>query len=217
MIHADGYHLDDAQQDPLNWNLYTEGEPEMGGWRMFYPWHSRWAGNSSSNAMCYLRDIPPTTTSGRRSAIQAGRLRTCCRTSSDRRTRNGASPYHGTGGPLNVADLQPQPVTDVFIDAGLETGPRVQQKDFNGESPEGVGPFQVTQKGGRRCSTARGYLKPVRSRQNLTVITDASRDTRPVRRQARGRRRYRHQGALRKVGAEQEVILSAGAIQSPRL
>ena len=120
----------------------------------------------------------------------------------------GASPYHGTGGPLNVADLRsPNRLTDVFIDAGLEAGLAF-NKDFNGESPEGVGPFQVTQKGGRRCSTARGYLKPVHSRPNLTVITDAY-ATRVL---FEGKRavgvEYRHQGALRKVGAKREVVLS---------
>lgn len=158
----------------LNWNFYTEGEPEMGGRRMFWPRGRTLGGSSSSNAMCYLRGHPADydewAALGNPGWSFADVLPYFKRSENQER---GASPYHGTGGPLNVADLRsPNRLTDVFIDAGLEAGLAF-NKDFNGESPEGVGPFQVTQKGGRRCSTARGYLKPVRSRPNLTVITDA--------------------------------------------
>lgn len=202
----------------LNWNFYTEGEPEMGGRRMFWPRGRTLGGSSSSNAMCYLRGHPADydewAALGNPGWSFADVLPYFKRSENQER---GASPYHGTGGPLNVADLRsPNRLTDVFIDAGLETGLPF-NKDFNGESAEGVGPFQVTQKDGRRCSTARGYLKPVRSRPNLTVITDAY-ATRVL---FEGQRavgvEYRHQGVLRKVGATQEVILSAGSIQSPRL
>lgn len=202
----------------LNWNYYTEGEPEMGGRRMFWPRGRTLGGSSSSNAMCYLRGHPADydewASLGNPGWSFADVLPYFKRSENQER---GASPYHGTGGPLNVADLRsPNRLTDVFIDAGLEAGLKF-NKDFNGESPEGVGPFQVTQKNGRRCSTARGYLKPVRSRPNLTVITEAY-ATRVL---FEGKRavgvEYRHQGALRKVGAKKEVILSAGAIQSPRL
>jgi choline dehydrogenase len=202
----------------LNWNFYTEGEPEMGGRRMFWPRGRTLGGSSSSNAMCYLRGHPADydewAALGNPGWSFADVLPYFKRSENQER---GASPYHGTGGPLNVADLRsPNRLTDVFIDAGLEAGLAF-NKDFNGESPEGVGPFQVTQKGGRRCSTARGYLKPVHSRPNLTVITDAY-ATRVL---FEGKRavgvEYRHQGALRKVGAKREVVLSAGSIQSPRL
>lgn len=202
----------------LNWNLYTEHEPEMNGRRMFWPRGRTLGGSSSSNAMCYLRGHPADydewAVLGNPGWSFSDVLPYFKRSEHQER---GASEYHGVGGPLNVADLRsPNRLTDVFIDAGLEAGLPF-NKDFNGASPEGVGPFQVTQKNGRRCSTARGYLKPVRSRPNLTVITEAY-ATRVLFEQNRAVGvEYRHRGALRKVGAKQEVILSAGAIQSPRL
>ena len=202
----------------LNWNLYTEREPEMGGRRMFWPRGRTLGGSSSSNAMCYLRghpgDYDEWAALGNPGWSYADVLPYFKRSENQER---GASPYHGTGGPLNVADLRsPNRLTEVFINAGREAGLPL-NKDFNGERPEGVGQFQVTQKNGRRCSTARGYLKPVRSRPNLTVITDAY-ATRVL---FDGKRavgvEYRHQNVLRSVGATREVIVSAGAIQSPRL
>ena len=202
----------------LNWNLYTEREPEMGGRRMFWPRGRMLGGSSSSNAMCYLRGHPADydewAALGNPGWSFDDVLPYFKRSENQER---GPSPYHGTGGPLNVADLRsPNRLTDVFVDAGVEAGLPF-NKDFNGENPEGVGPFQVTQKNGRRCSTARGYLKPVRSRPNLTVITDAY-ATRVL---FEGNRAVgvecRHRGAVLRAGAKKEVILSAGAIQTPRL
>ena len=202
----------------LNWNFYTEGEPEMGGRRMFWPRGRTLGGSSSSNAMCYLRGHPADydewAALGNPGWSFADVLPYFKRSENQER---GPSEFHGVGGPLNVADLRsPNCLTDVFIDAGLEAGLPF-NKDFNGASSEGVGPFQVTQKDGRRCSTARGYLKPVRSRANLTVMTDAY-ATRVLFEQNRAVGvEYRHGSALRSVATKQEVILSAGAIQSPRL
>lgn len=202
----------------LNWNFYTQGEPEMGGRRMFWPRGRTLGGSSSSNAMCYLRGHPADydqwAALGNPGWAFADVLPYFKRSQNQER---GGSEYHGTGGPLNVADLRsPSPLTKVFIDAGVEVG-LPYTVDFNGPKPEGVGPFQVTQKCGRRCSTARGYLAPARSRTNLTVITEAH-ATRVLFEQKRALgMEYRHQGRLQEVRARQEVILSAGAIQSPQL
>ncbi len=206
----------------LNWNFYTQGEPEMGGRRMFWPRGRTLGGSSSSNAMCYLRghprDYDEWAALGNPGWSYADVLPYFRRSENQER---GASEYHGVGGPLNVADLRsPSPLTRVFVEAGQETG-LPYNIDFNGSNPEGVGPFQVTQKDGRRCSTARGYLKPACARANLTVITGAH-ATRVLFDQRRavgveytipgGR-----QGGVQQVKAGREVILSAGAIQSPRL
>ena len=202
----------------LNWNFYTQDEPEMGGRRMFWPRGCTLGGSSSSNAMCYLRGHPDDydqwAALGNPGWSFADVLPYFIRSQNQER---GASAYHGTGGPLNVADLRsPSPLTQVFIDAGVEAG-LPYNTDFNGPNPEGVGPFQVTQKDGRRCSTARGYLAPARARANLTVITGALatqilfENTRAVGVE------FRHRARLQHVSARLEVILSAGAIQSPRL
>lgn len=202
----------------LNWNFYTQGEPEMGGRRMFWPRGRTLGGSSSSNAMCYLRghpnDYDQWAALGNPGWSFADILPYFKRSQNQER---GASAYHGTGGPLNVADLRsPSPLTRVFIEAGVEAG-LPYNSDFNGPNPEGVGPFQVTQKDGRRCSTARGYLVPARARANLTVITGAHATQVLFENNRAVGVEYKHQGSLQQVSARLEIILSAGAIQSPRL
>lgn len=202
----------------LNWNFYTQGEPETGGRRMFWPRGRTLGGSSSSNAMCYLRGHPDDydqwAALGNPGWSFADVLPYFKRSQNQER---GASAYHGTGGPLNVADLRsPSPLTQVFIDAGVQAG-LPYNNDFNGVNPEGVGPFQVTQKDGRRCSTARGYLAPARARANLTVITEAHATQVLFKNNRAVGVEYQNQGRLQQVRANLEVILSAGAVQSPRL
>jgi choline dehydrogenase len=202
----------------LNWNFYTQGEPELAGRRLFWPRGRTLGGSSSSNAMCYLRGHPADydqwAALGNPGWSFAEVLPYFKRSENQER---GASEFHGVGGPLNVADLRsPSRLTDVFVHAGMEAGLR-RNDDFNAAHPEGVGPFQVTQINGRRCSTARGYLQQALGRANLTVLTGAY-ATRVL---FAGERAvgvaYRRQGRMQEVKARREVILSAGAIQSPRL
>jgi len=129
----------------------------------------------------------------------------------------GADEYHGSGGPLNVADLRsPNPFVKVFLEAARQAGLPA-NGDFNGASQEGAGPYQVTQKNGERCSSASAYIGPARSRSNLAVITGA-RATRVL---FEGTRAigvaYRGPGGDTEVRAAKEVVLSAGALQSPQL
>jgi choline dehydrogenase len=202
----------------LNWNFYTQGEAELAGRRLFWPRGRTLGGSSSSNAMCYLRGHPADydqwAALGNPGWSFAEVLPYFKRSENQER---GASEFHGVGGPLNVADLRsPSRLTDVFVNAGVEAGLQ-RNDDFNGGVPEGVGPFQVTQINGRRCSTARGYLQQALGRTNLTVLTGAH-ATRVL---FAGNRAvgvsYRRQGRMQEVKARREVILSAGAIQSPRL
>jgi hypothetical protein len=126
-------------------------------------------------------------------------------------------PLHGQGGPLNVADLRsPSPFGRVFIDAAVQAGFR-EVADFNTGDQEGVGAYQVTQKGGERCSAARAYLEPARSRPNLTVFTGAH----VLKVKLAGGRatgvEFGMDGLLQTASAAREVILCAGALQSPQL
>jgi len=129
----------------------------------------------------------------------------------------GSSEYHGTDGPLNVADLRlVNPVSRAFVEAGKELGFPV-NKDFNGAEQEGFGLYQVTQKNGQRCSTATAYLKPVLNRKNLTVQTGAHvtrllfENTRAVGVE------YVKDGRREQARADKEIILSGGAVNSPQL
>jgi choline dehydrogenase-like flavoprotein len=134
------------------------------------------------------------------------------RKAEDNDTYNNA--YHGQGGPLGVSQPRaPLPICDAYFEAAAELGiPR--NHDMTGESQDGVGFYQLTQKHARRSSTSVAYLEPARNRSNLTVKTGVQ-----VRRVIVENHRAvgveLMDGA--RVMAEQEVILSSGAIGSPRL
>ena len=129
----------------------------------------------------------------------------------------GGDELRGSGGPLNVADMpEHHELLDAFIDAGVECGyPR--NPDYNGADQEGFGYYQVTQKNGRRHSTATAFLDPVRNRPNLHIETGAL----GGRVLLDGKRAvgvaYQVNGQAREARAGREVLLSAGAVQSPQL
>jgi choline dehydrogenase len=131
--------------------------------------------------------------------------------------QRGADRYHGVGGPLSVSDpSEPHPLCEAFIDAAEQCGyPR--NDDFNGASQEGFGYVQVTQRKGRRSSTATGYLRKARGRANLTVVT-RTHATRVLFSDHRACGvEYLHEGTRRSANARAEVILAAGAFNSPQL
>jgi choline dehydrogenase len=130
----------------------------------------------------------------------------------------GADALHGAGGPLGVSDvrLRQRQLCDAFIEACTHAGiPR--SADFNGPEQEGAGYYQLTNRNGRRCSTAVGYLKPARSRRNLTIVTGALVHGLELDgRRATGVRCGR-KGGIETISARREVILAAGAIGSPQI
>jgi choline dehydrogenase len=130
----------------------------------------------------------------------------------------GADDYHGTGGPLGVSDvrLRQNQMCEAFI-AACEAAGIPRNRDFNGADQEGAGYFQLTNRNGRRCSAAVAYLKPARSRPNLSIITGALvRQIRLEGRRATGVE-YERGGRVETVHAAGEVVLSAGAIGSPHI
>jgi choline dehydrogenase len=130
----------------------------------------------------------------------------------------GADEYHGAGGPLGVSNvrLSQNAICDAFI-AGCEAAGIKRNDDFNGADQEGVGYFQLTNRNGRRCSSAVAYLNPAKSRPNLTIITRAQVEHLIL----DGKRitgvRYAEHGAPKTAHARREIILSAGAIGSPQI
>ena len=123
---------------------------------------------------------------------------------------------HAEGGPLHVTDMEGHQLTEIAIQACEQAGlPR--REDLNGADQEGVGWFQVTQKGGWRCSTAKAYLHEAMRRPNLQVLTRAQ----AARVLFEGRRavgvEYVRGGAKAVVRARAEVLLAGGAVNSPQL
>ncbi|NNE52996.1 MAG: choline dehydrogenase [Sulfitobacter sp.] len=123
----------------------------------------------------------------------------------------------GKNGPLSVQTSRlSRKIVDLWVDAAEAAGyPR--NPDYNGEDQEGVGYFQLTMKGGQRCSSAKAYLKPARGRHNLEVITDAQTERLLIEEgRAVGVRARLPQG-MTDIRARREVVLSAGAIGSPQI
>jgi choline dehydrogenase len=202
----------------VNWDYSTEPEPNLGNRRLWWPRGKVLGGSSSINAMCYIRghrsDYDEWAALGAEGWDWDSVLPYFKRAEHNER---GADAFHGTGGPLNVDDLRHHnPLSDVFLAASAEAG-FAANRDFNGERQDGFGYYQVTQKDGARCSTAAGYLTPVRGRANLTVLTGAL--TRRV--LLDGPRavgvEYLHRGAVQRAEAAREVILCGGALNSPQV
>ena len=125
--------------------------------------------------------------------------------------------FHGQNGPLNVANIRHK---NKPVDDFVETGSSVFgfNEDFNGESQEGIGYYQTTQKNGKRCSAAKAYLVPALERDNLTVLTDTNvnkilvNDSR-----ATGVSCIGEDGEEFTLNATKEVLLSSGAFGSPQV
>ena len=129
----------------------------------------------------------------------------------------GEDEYHGTGGPLSVSDLRfKNPLSHMFIDAARALGLPVND-DFNGKTQEGVGFYQVTQRDGRRCSSAVAYLAPAKERKNLTIVTGAQVDKLLIENKRVIGVQYGNSDGTVMLKANREVLLSAGALQSPHL
>ena len=202
----------------VNWDYYTEPEPQLGGRRLWWPRGKVLGGSSSINAMCYIRgDARDYDEWAQRigdprwawNAVLPHFLR------SEGNTR-GASALHGANGLLGVSDLRHHnPLSQVAIDAARAAGIPTTD-DFNGPAQEGFGYYQVTQRNGARCSTAAGYLRAARGRPNLTVRTRAVTQRVLISGSQATGVDYRHHGRLKRAEARQ-VILCGGAINSPQL
>jgi choline dehydrogenase-like flavoprotein len=203
----------------LDWDFETEPEPGCAGRRLYVPRGRMLGGSSSMNAMLYVRGRPLDydlwVAAGAEGWGWDDVLPYFLRAEHNER---GASEFHATGGPLNVADQRsPRPLAQQLI-AACEAAGIPYAGDCNGPEQDGVSMFQVTQRDGRRWSTADAYLRPALERPNLEVITGAH----VLALELDGDRvtgvRYRdRRGHEQRAGAEREVILSAGAIGSPQL
>ena len=202
----------------INWDYYTEPQAQLDNRRLWWPRGRVLGGSSSINAMCYIRGDARDYDEWAQLAGDA-RWRWPEVLPYFRRAEGntrGADALHGNDGPLAVQDLRSRNVlSQAFVDAALACGHPL-NADFNGSEQRGVGFYQVTQKDGARCSTAAGYLRPVRDRANLQVRTRAQ--TQRVLLDG-GRAHgvvFKHRGRLERAEAG-EVILCGGAINSPQL
>ncbi|PHP26418.1 GMC family oxidoreductase [Limimaricola cinnabarinus] len=203
----------------VNWRFHTVPQKHLDNRAVWYPQGKTLGGSSSINAMIYIRcqaeDYDNWAALGNEGWSYDEVLPYFRRAEDNDRL---ADEYHGDGGPLWVSDqVGPHKITRAFVKAvqqwGLPYNP-----DFNGETMYGAGLYQVTCRNGRRRSAAVSYLNPIRERKNLTIETGA-RVTRLVIENGRatGVELAGKGGSTRIERAAAEVIVSAGAINSPRL
>jgi choline dehydrogenase len=209
-----------GKQGPHNWGFWTEPEPNLNDRRLWWPRGKGWGGSSSINGMIYIRgharDYDQWRQMGLAGWAYADVLPYFKRSET---LEGGGDAWHGGEGPLHVSKAaSPNPIYKASIAAGREAGYPLTE-DFNGFQQEGFGPYQLTIRDGQRWSAARAYLHPVLSRPNLTCLTGA-RTTRIL---VEGGRAVGVEileakaKATRKVYADAEVLLCAGAVQSPHI
>ncbi len=203
----------------LSWNYWSEPEPGLGGRRLWLPRGKCLGGTSSINGMVYSRghprDYDEWAALGAAGWNWAEVLPYFLRSETSWR---GAGEWHGGEGPLAVSPVDAAgPLFDATMETARRLGHVVSDDQHGAEGGEGFAPPEVTVANGRRASTASQYLRPAMRRPNLRVMTGASalrvvlEGGRAVGVEIAGR------GGRRVVRADREVIVSAGAYNSPKL
>lgn len=201
-----------------NWQFYTDPEPNLNGRKMYWPRGRTLGGSSSINGLVYVRGQAEDYDHWAALGNQGWSWRDVLPYFIKAETNVGiGGAYHGSSGPLHVSPIKEKhELVEAFIAGAGELGIPY-NGDFNGATQEGVGYYQLTSRNGLRCSTAVGYLKPARKRSNLVVETEAFASRILFAGNTATGVRYRQRGTECTVYAEKEVILCAGAIQSPQL
>ena len=206
-----------------NWAFETVPQKELNNRKGYQPRGKALGGSSAINAMVYTR--------GNKRDYDFWREELGCKgwsysellpyfKKSENNIR-GEDYYHGSEGPLHVSDVvEPHDITEKWIHSGVLQGVDF-NSDFNGEKQAGIGPYQVTQfhgkKQGQRCSSAAAYLHSIPERDNLTIITDAHATKVIFENKKAIGVEFIKKDSYQSVYCRKEVILSAGAFQSPQL
>ena len=204
---------------PYNWGFWTEPEPHLDNRKLWWPRGKGLGGSSSINGMIYIRgharDYDQWRQMGLAGWSYAEVLPYFKRSEG---FEGGADAWHGGDGPLHVSKASSKhKIYSAAVEAGAQAGHPVTQ-DFNGFQQEGWGPYQLTIKKGRRWSSSAAYLQPVLNRPNLTVQTGARTQRIVIENgKAVGVEISVDGGAPKTVYADAEVLLCAGAVQSPQV
>ncbi len=217
-IHIPVGYIKTLDMPGLNWRFETEPEEGTRNRAIPIPRGRVLGGSSSINGMVYVRgqplDYDTWSQLGNRGWSYESVL-PYFRKSENYESSN--DPWRGKGGPLNTADgPERAELLDAIMNAAEECG-YPKNPDYNSGDQEGFGYFQVTQKNGRRWSTARAFLEPALKRSNLRLETDAHTTRVIVEDRRAAGVAYRQGGTERTVRAGREVLLAAGAVQSPQI
>jgi choline dehydrogenase len=202
----------------LNWCFETDPDPHMNDRRIYWPRGKTLGGSSSINGLIYIRgqreDYDHWAALGNPGWGYDDVLPYFKRSEGNQR---GADAWHGGDGPLAVSDIGAKnELIEAFIRGAAECG-IARNDDFNGAVQEGAGYYQLTTARGLRCSTAKAYLAPARKRPNLCVLTGAHATAIVLDGLRAVGVRYRRGDGEHQARCRGEVLLCAGAIQSPQL
>ena len=201
-----------------NYGFETVPQPGLNGRRGYQPRGKVLGGSSSINAMLYVRghrtDYDHWAALGNAGWSYADVLPYFKRAEANEQFDGH---FHGATGPLGVTyPRHTSPMNELFLEAARSRGLRA-NPDYNGEEQEGCFLFQVTHRNGERCSAAKAYVTPHRSRPNLNVLTNAVSARIVVENGRATGIEYWQDGVRRRVRARREVIVSCGAFGSPQL
>ncbi|MEM6651536.1 MAG: choline dehydrogenase [Pseudomonadota bacterium] len=208
-------------ENPQNWGFWTTPQKHMDNRKLWWPRGRGWGGSSSINGMIYIRGHARDYDQWRQTGLTGwGFADVLPYFRKSEGYERGADAFHGGDGPLRVSDSPLEDrLYDMFVRAGVEAG-YPQTADFNGPQQEGFGPYQRTIHEGERWSASYAYLRPIDGeRPNLTILSTAL-VSRVVFRggKAYGVETVAKRGAQPElIHASQEVIICAGAVQSPQI
>lgn len=204
-----------------DWQFSTVPQAHVNNREIYLPRGKTLGGSSSTNAMAYVRgnraDYDGWSKLGNKGWDYDSLLPYFKKSESNEQIQQLGTDYHGADGPLNVTFGQHYrtPYAEAFIEAGIEHGLN-RNDDYNGEKQEGIGRFQFTIKDAKRHSAADAFLKPAMNRPNLTVLTGTN-VSKIILEQKRATGVEIVGQPIRRLHANREIILSAGAFASPQL
>ena len=201
----------------VNWRYYTEEEPGLADRRIYCPRGKTLGGSSSINGLVYMRGVPGDYDHWRQLGNPGwGWDEVFPYFKRSERQQHGESEWHGATGELGVSDVSNRhPASVAFVKAGESLG-LAANGDFNGPSQDGIGFLQVNIRNGVRSSASAAFLRPALERPNLRVVTDVHVERILFEGRRAGGVAFRTDGTSITETAR-EVILSAGAINSPQI
>jgi choline dehydrogenase len=200
------------------WQFKSNPEPYLNNRQLFCPRGKTLGGSSSINGMVYVRGNAAEFDEWHRLGATNWDYAHCLPYFKKAESWSTKDEYRGQDGPLHVSKKNPfsNPLSQVFIDAGIQAGYKV-NNDYNSATQDGFGPMQMTVHNGIRWSTSMAYLKPIKSRKNLVVLTHTMTNKILLKNKIAIGVECERQNESFQVFANKKIILSASAIGSPQL
>ena len=201
------------------WTHESAPEPQLGNRRLAVPHGKLLGGSSTVNGLVWVRGLEIDYRTWEEMGARGWGYRDVLPYFKKSESwPGGADQWHGGDGPIHVENARWQtPLGEAFIAAAMDALDLPRNDDFNGPTADGAGYWPLNTKRGRRSSTAEAYLKPNRNRPNLHILTEAF----VTRIEFEGREAvgvvYEQGGQTRRARANREIVLSAGALQTPQL